>query len=244
MFLCMDEYGNVYQAASHRADGRGVERLPSVVSESRDNTLDGSFKKNDKKIQDEHKWLRSLNARMDNEQSMALKKKNQQLRNMKEHYALKAEHHISNDNQKNLYKEAMDKKLNGADFDRLSIVDAYYPAKHMAALQYNNEKLGTKPNDVDLIYNPTIVPDSGKLSKELMLEKEADNLRRKTSLTKEFAEYQTIPENIAPVDVRDHAMVTTTQTSVSENVENVEVKKKSKAPLIAGGLALAYLLLG
>jgi hypothetical protein len=146
----MDEYGNVYQAASHRADGRGVERMPSVVSESRDNTLDGSFKKNDAKIQSEHKQLRALNASSD-AHDLAMNKKQQDHKSQ----WLKAknasdEHLVSKNTQMSMYNEAKQAQMGQADFDRLSIVDANYNAKHMAALQFANEKMGTKASDVDM----------------------------------------------------------------------------------------------
>lgn len=244
MFLCMDEYGNVYQAASHRADGRGVEKLPSVVSESRDNTLDNSFKKNDAKIQSEHKQLKALNASSDAHQMAMHRKRSNHAKYMAMMNHAKTEAMISKPNQKAMYNQAMDKKMGQADFDRLSIVDANYNSKHMAALQYQNEKMGTKPSEVDMSFSTQVMPESGKTSKELMLEMEANGLREKTALTKEFAEYQTIPQTKTSVNLSDDALVRTTSEAVAQENMVQEEKKKSKLPLVAGGLALAYLLLG
>jgi hypothetical protein len=69
---------------------------------------------------------------------------------------------------------------------------------------------------------------------------EANGLREKTALTKEFAEYQTVPSAKSSVNLSDDAMVRTTE----EVITHEEEKKKSKLPLAIGGLALAYLLLG
>lgn len=59
MLLSMDENGEIYQAASHRPDGKGVERIPTL-SGAGDVTLDSTYLREDIKREKENK-IRNIN---------------------------------------------------------------------------------------------------------------------------------------------------------------------------------------
>lgn len=244
MMLCMDEYGNVYQASSHRADGRGVENIPYAVEATRDNTLDQSYKKSEKKNQAEIKALKEYNSKSDRANEIARQKRNQRAAKAMKEKAIYDEAIANRKNQEERIKEHHEMSGPG-DFERLRIVDANYGAKHAAAMGYYNEKMGTKIKDETYMqhYTNKGIPYSGRSYDQVRLEQAANGMRETTELTKEWAEYQTIPnEAVKKMDLSDENM----QITQSSEVESVEAQKtkKSKMPLVLGGALAAYLLLG
>ena len=64
MYLCMDDEGRVYQAASYRADGRGFEQLPQKA-DAGDLCLGSPYLEQERRSKNEWKMLQSFNARQD-----------------------------------------------------------------------------------------------------------------------------------------------------------------------------------
>ena len=241
MMLCMDEDGNVYQSASHRSDGQGVESMPHPADNFRDNTLDQSYNKLNSEIESERQQMRVLDAEQDyqNEVAQAHAQKQASITAMKQSVA--DENLIDKANQELMFKEATENKaLSGlADFESLRIVDETYPSKQKAAMGYLNEMMGTKVSP-DVVQPETdVIPYSGQDTKEIELEMMANSLRKENDLTKEWAEHQSVPNDVEnSVDLADGALIKTT------SIETVEDTKKSKTPIIVGVGILAYLLMG
>ena len=120
MLLSMDKKGNIYQSASHRPDGKGVERIP-VLSGGGDVALENPYYRAEAERQRKNKVLDAHNA-----QEKIIEET--QKRQMGQFRKYKAREMVANDivrrdpeNQKALLHEAVLQSLHGADFDMLSI---------------------------------------------------------------------------------------------------------------------------
>lgn len=120
MYLCMDDEGRVYQAASYRADGRGFEQLPQKA-DAADLCLGSPYLEQERKSRNEWKMLQSYNARQDEAdlKARAMRKVIQQKENLR---ALARDLKMQVPAYKDrLVKEAAIQTLSGADFSTNSI---------------------------------------------------------------------------------------------------------------------------
>ena len=120
MYLCMDDNGRVYQAASYRADGRGFESLPQKADVA-DLCLGSPYLKQESDSRKEWRMLQSFNARQDEAdlKARAMRKVIAQRENLR---ALAHDLKMQVPAFKNkLIKEAAIQTMSGADFATNSI---------------------------------------------------------------------------------------------------------------------------
>lgn len=120
MLLSMDENGQIYQAAAHRPDGKGVERIPTV-SGAGDVTLDSAYLREDIKREKENK-LRTVNNLKEINNAVLAKQIEDARRvvlKRKLDKAMEAENypHV----QRAKLESAALQNLHGADFDQLGL---------------------------------------------------------------------------------------------------------------------------
>lgn len=120
MLLSMDKNGNIYQAASHRPDGKGLERIPEL-SGGGDVALENPYYQAEAKRQKYNKLLDAHNAQdklIDEAQKRQMGMYKAQ---MKKQAVINDTIHRSPSNQQALIQEAVLQGLHGADFDMLSL---------------------------------------------------------------------------------------------------------------------------
>lgn len=145
-YLCMDEYGNVYVAATHRSDGQGVEARPETVKDFADPGFQNPYLAQDNSAHKEGAMVKAVADNID-KQNEAI---SGQMRQIKKARARREMRGLELGRMKHdsLLAEAITQQLAGADFNQLAIVDAQYGAKHLAML----EGMGEAVADSDLNY--------------------------------------------------------------------------------------------
>ena len=141
-YLCMDENGNVYVAATHRSDGQGVESKPEEAESFASQLVQNPYLSQEAEAAKESSALAALNKHQDGltkKQALYAKAKRTKLSGHRE---------LSHSAKDKLLGEALAQQMGSADFDQLSIVDAQYGARHAAMLQ----SMGEVPVDTDLKY--------------------------------------------------------------------------------------------
>lgn len=141
-YLCMDEDGNVYVAATHRSDGLGVESKPESQESFASQLVQNPYLSQEAAVAKESTALAALNKYQDGmtkKQALYARAKRTKLSGRKE---------LSHSAKDKLLGEALAQQMGSADFDQLSIVDAQYGARHAAMLQ----NMGEVPVDTDLKY--------------------------------------------------------------------------------------------
>lgn len=133
MFLCMDEKGNYYQAAQHRSDGKGVEKMAQTVQGFGEGYFDKSVKDMGSQIEREGKILTDYNMKQDKYEEIRKKKEeaHRKLHAAEQKKIREIEYRL----QSKMVENAVMKSMQGADFDQLSIVDSNYGKVHEAYVQ-------------------------------------------------------------------------------------------------------------
>lgn len=120
MLLSMDKNGNIYQAASHRPDGKGVERIPTL-SGGGDVALENPYWKAEEKRQRQNKILEAHNAQEKIIEATQKRQMGAYIKAKKQKQARADALYSDSRNQKALIEAAVLQNLHGADFDMLSI---------------------------------------------------------------------------------------------------------------------------
>lgn len=141
-YLCMDEDGNVYVAATHRSDGLGVESKPESQESFASQLVQNPYLSQEVEASKETAQLAALNRHQDD------MTKKQALYARAKRTKLSGHRELSHGAKDKLLGEALAQQMGSADFDQLSIVDAQYGARHAAMLQ----NMGEVPVDTDLKY--------------------------------------------------------------------------------------------
>lgn len=118
--LSMDKNGNIYQAAAHRPDGKGMESIPTL-SGGGDVALENPYQQAEYKRQKYNKLLEAHNAQ-DKLIEQTQKRQMGAYRQAKKKQAVINETiHRNPANQQALLHEAVLQGLHGADFDMLAL---------------------------------------------------------------------------------------------------------------------------
>lgn len=140
MYLCMDDNGKIYQAASYRSDGRGFEKMPAKA-DSGDLCLGSPYLNQENMSKNEWAMLKSYNAQQD-EMDLKAQIARKQIAQNRAWRAQQEDMKMQIPAYKNhLTKEAAVQAMSGADFSTNSIW-GYSSNKHANGLgRSNNEVL-------------------------------------------------------------------------------------------------------